>query len=145
MDDATFLQAFEATTLSPEQWDHRAHIRMGYLYVCKHPFAEAVERIRKGIQHLNQAHQKPETEFSGYHETLTIAWAWVIAAALSQHEVMRDFEHFIADNPHLLDKSYLWRYYSPRQALTPQARQTFVEPDIRPLPEILEAVRTATR
>ena len=139
MNDTTFLQAFEATTLSPEEWDHRAHLRMGYLYVRDHPFETAVDHIRKGIKRLNQAHKKPETQFSGYHETLTISWIWIIAAAVASHDTMNDFdsfEGFIAANPYLLDTSQVWQYYSPQHALTPAARQAFVEPDIKALPKL---------
>jgi hypothetical protein len=140
MDDTTFLHAFEATTLTPEQWDHRAHIRMGFLYIRQYPFDIAIARIRRGIKALNQAHQKPDTEFSGYHETLTIAWAWLIAAAISRRDAVVDFEALIAAHPQLLDTAYVWRYYSPRQALTPTARQTFVEPDRQALPALATPV-----
>lgn len=136
MDDHTFLQTFEAAALSPEEWDHRSHIRMAYLYVRELTFEAAVDCIRQGIQRLNRAHQKPETEFSGYHETITVTWAWLVAAALPQGATAIPFDQFITANAFLLDKAHLWRYYSPPHLLTPQARRTFVAPNRQALPTL---------
>ncbi|MBE7380649.1 MAG: hypothetical protein F6J95_004490 [Leptolyngbya sp. SIO1E4] len=136
MNDRTFLQAFEAATIPAEAWNHRAHIRMAFLYLRDYPFNDAISRIRAGIQHFNQAHQKPETPTSGYHETLTVGWARVIAGALQTGSPIKDFETFIAATPQLLNKNLLWRYYSTARILSPQAKATFVEPDIQALPPI---------
>ena len=134
MDDAAFLDAFESATLTPEQWNHYAHLRMAYLYIQAGSFDEAIAQMRIGIQRLNQAHGRVETEFSGFHETLTVAWAQVLAAAAAAEGGQATFAVFIAPRPELLNKSYWRRYYSPEQIFTPLARQTFVAPDIRALP-----------
>ncbi|NER78461.1 MAG: hypothetical protein F6K42_02570 [Leptolyngbya sp. SIO1D8] len=134
MNDRTFLKAFEMATLSVEEWNHYAHIRMAFLYLRDYSFNDAILRIRAGIQHFNQVHQKPETPTSGYHETLTVSWASVTAAALQTSPSTANFETFIAANPHLLNKTLLRHYYSTARILSPEAKTTFVSPDMQALP-----------
>mgnify|MGYP001135770165 CR=1 FL=1 len=52
-DDRRFLGQFEDCTLPFEQWTHRAHVRVAYLYLSEHPFDEALSRMREGVQHYN--------------------------------------------------------------------------------------------
>jgi len=58
-DDRDLLRQFESCSLPFEQWTHRAHVRIGYLYLCDHPFDAALERMRRGVQRYNAAHNVP--------------------------------------------------------------------------------------
>ena len=42
MSDDEFLAQFENCTLPFDQWTHRAHVRVAYLYLRRHPFREAL-------------------------------------------------------------------------------------------------------
>lgn len=134
MDDRAFLAEFEAAAISRDRWTHRAHIRMAFLYLRELPFDEALTRIRSGIQTLNRANQVPETPTSGYHETVTVGWARLVASTLRVHGPTSDFDAFAEANPHLLTKTLLRLYYSPQQMRTPAAKTSFVAPDLAPLP-----------
>jgi hypothetical protein len=134
MDDRQFLLEFEGAAISRERWTHAFHIRMAFLYLRDFPFDEALRRIRCGIQKLNHANQVPETPTSGYHETVTVAWARVVAATLRAHGPATDFDAFAAANPHLLAKTLLRLYYSQERMRVSEAKSTFVAPDLAPLP-----------
>ena len=55
MDDSEFLERFEAAAIPKEEWRHRDHIRMAFLYLRDAPLDEAIASIRKGIRALNRA------------------------------------------------------------------------------------------
>ncbi len=108
---------------------------MAFLYLRDHPFEEALARIGSGIRALNHANHVPETETSGYHETVTVAWARLIGSAIQVHGPRSSFSAFIAANPHLRHKSLLRLYYTRDRILSPKAKATFVDPDLAPLPD----------
>ena len=54
MTDEKFLKAFEAQSISREDWTHEAHVRMAWLYARREPSREAaLDKIRNGIKRLN--------------------------------------------------------------------------------------------
>jgi len=142
--DREFLTAFGAAAIPAERWKHRDHVRMAFLYLRDHPFAEAVARIRSGILALNRATGGRNTATSGYHETLTVAWALLIAAAIERGRsapgVIADSESFIAAHPHLLAKDALRSHYSRERMMSVEARVAFVDPDLAALPRLPAAL-----
>jgi hypothetical protein len=136
MNDRQFLEEFEAAAIPRERWAHRDHVRMAFLYLRDHPFDDALSRIRAGIQALNRANQVPESDASGYHETVTVAWARLIHCTLAVHGPVSSFNEFIAANPHLLHKSLLRLYYTRARILSTEAKSRFVDPDLAPLPDV---------
>ncbi len=73
MDDANFLRQFEECIWPLNQWHHRQHVKVAYLYLRQYPLA-AVDPIGQNIKRFNAAHHVPEAMDRGYHETLTQAW-----------------------------------------------------------------------
>lgn len=134
MSDRDFLSAFEAAAIPAERWMHRDHVRVAFLYLRGLAFEDALNRIRTGIRALNRANGVQDTPTSGYHETLTVAWARIIAAAIAP-ECAMSFDSFAQRNPHLLTKELLRAHYSKERMLSAEARAAFVEPDLAPLPE----------
>ena len=133
-DDASFLEAVEARTIPFSEWSHRAHLRMAFAYLSRHPFEEALGRIRKGIQALNLAHGTPESPTRGYHETLTVAWARVVACTIAAFGPFKDSQEFCDRNPHLLQRTLMRIFYSQGRLFSAEAKRGFVEPDLAPLP-----------
>src|SRR5271168_3488469 len=80
MDDADLLQQFESLTLPFDQWTHRCHVKVTYLYLQKYPFDEALSHIKAGIKAYNAANKIPEGPMQGYNETTTHAFLHLIAA-----------------------------------------------------------------
>jgi hypothetical protein len=135
MTDEIFLQAFTACTLTHAEWNHRAHVKLGYLYLCRHPLEEAVARVRAGIQALNAAHGTPEGPDRGYHETVTQAWLRIIHCTLSEYGPAETADRFFEQQPQLSQKQTLRLFYSRERLMSAQAKREFVEPDLAPLPQ----------
>lgn len=129
MTDTEFLAAFEGRAFTRQEWTHEAHVRMAWLYLSRLPFAEAMGRVRAGIQRLNKAIGSPD----GYHETVTVAYVRIIASRLLPHE---PYEHFRDRNPDLFDRTSpaLLLHYTRERLDSPAARATFLAPDRAELP-----------
>jgi hypothetical protein len=139
MTDEEFLRAFEEVTLPFDQWTHRAHVKMSYLYLTAHPFNEAVEKIRSGIKAYNAHNKVPEGPTSGYNETTTIAFSHLVAATIRAYgEVfpVASADAFCNAHPQLMNKHVLRFFYSPQRRMHPLAKTQFIEPDLAPLPRI---------
>lgn len=131
-DEAQFLIDFENCTLDPDLWTHTAHVRMTWLCLRQASYPEALERIRAGIMRYNGEvlDKLPE-----YHETVTVAFARLIASRICPGE---DWETFAARNDDLFTRTppALSAYYSMTRLMSEEARKNFVEPDLRALPEL---------
>jgi hypothetical protein len=127
MTDDTFLARFEAARL--RSFDHRDHLRVAFAYARRGGVEHAVDRARHGLRHIAAAHGEPER----YHETLTTAWARVVA----HHAVVNGnggFDDFLAAHPQLLRRDLLLAHYTRERLFSPAARAGFVEPDLLSLP-----------
>ena len=135
MDDTTLLAQFEDGSLPRDLWNHRAHVRVSYLYLRRHPFDEALRLMRLGIQAYNQAHGVRDAPLRGYHETLTVAWLTIVAATIKHHGVGKDSNDFCDSQPHLMSRTLPRLFYTRHHIMSPEAKREFVEPDITPLPK----------
>jgi hypothetical protein len=140
MDDVSLLQAFETCRLTPEQWTHRTHVKVAYLYLRRYPFETALERMRCGIKALNASLGVPNSPTEGYHETTTHAFMHLIAATIAAYEPVfptSSADAFCDTHPHLLNRHVLRLFFSPQRRMEPEAKNRFIEPDLAPLPKIL--------
>lgn len=139
LSDADFLAEFESCRIGHTRWSHRCHVRMAYLYLREHGYDEGLRRIRDGIHALNASHgdavPKDRVE-RGYHETITVAWARVLAAAIAAWGPATDFEAFAGQHPHLVQPTLLRLWYSRPHLMTWDAKRAFVEPDLAALPRM---------
>ena len=137
MNDEDFLAAFEACTL--EEFHHRDHIKVAYLYLRRHPFEEAIAKVRAGLQALAVAWSAPVDDLEkGYHETMTQAWVRLVHLALSDGGVAPSADAFCDQQPKLMEKTHLQLFYSRERLTTWEAKREFVKPDLAPflsLPE----------
>src|ERR1700722_20503575 len=77
MDDDEFVRQFEARSFPFDQWHHRAHVKLGYIYLVRFGFAAAGGKLRDGIRAYNAANNVPDLPTRGYHATLTMFWLQV--------------------------------------------------------------------
>jgi hypothetical protein len=129
MTDDEFLAAFEAAAIARPDWTHESHVRMAWLYLTRLPFAEALERVRSGIQKLNARIGSPD----GYHETITVAYVRVIGGRLAPGE---EYPAFRDRHPDLFARTLtaLLRHYTKERLHSAEARTGFIEPDREALP-----------
>ncbi|MBI3881714.1 MAG: hypothetical protein HY301_16820 [Verrucomicrobia bacterium] len=135
MNDETFLRRFESCELSTEEWHHREHLRVAYLYLLRWPHAEALDRMRSGLKALNTAQKVPEALDRGYHETLTQGWMRLVYCALCEFGPAESSDAFLDQQSHLLARLALRFFYSRDRIMSAEAKARFVEPDLTPLPK----------
>jgi hypothetical protein len=124
--DSEFLARFEERSL--ESFSHRDHLRVAYAY-ARRGGAEAAVAGARHIRDLAEA----AGDRGKYHETLTVAWARVIAH-LVERAPQLSFAAFVVAHPELHRRELLLAHYSPERMFSDEARARFLEPDVLPLP-----------
>lgn len=131
-EDRRFRQAFEALEVAADDFDHRAHVRLAYVYLCEMPVDEAHESMKKALlaflDHLG-------AEPTKYHETITRAWIKAVRHFMANTPACDSADEFIDRNPKLLDTKIMLSHYSAEVLFSAQARSRFVPPDIQTIPE----------
>ena len=126
MTDEDFRTAFEAGTLDPAVFDHRAHLRMGWIYVTAHPLGEAITRFSHALRHFTQVVGAE----AKYHETITVFFLLLIGEKQA-HGQFTAFDEFLEANPDLTatEPSVLSVYYRGETLASEHARRHYVLPD----------------
>lgn len=126
--------AFVACTLPVGEWTHHAHLRVGLWHLLRHPPAEALDLLRERIRRYNASIGIPNTEKSGYHETITAFYVRLIQGFLAEADRTAP--------PDELARELVWRYgdrelpaqyWTNERLMSPAARAAWVEPDVQPL------------
>ena len=130
-DDIEFRRAFEARETAPTGFEHAAHVRLAYVYLCAYPLEVATERMKRSLlnflAHLGIGEAK-------YHETITRAWIMAVQHYMANSSPCSSASAFLAANPALLDSRIMLRHYSGELLFSPHARQSFVPPDLQAIP-----------
>jgi hypothetical protein len=124
--DDEFLARFENHTLG--EFTHRDHLRVAFAYARRGGADTAVAGARRirGFAEAAGATRK-------YHDTLTVAWARVVAHMAGRHPALA-FGAFLDAHPELQRRDLMLGHYSKAVLFSDAARAGFVEPDLQPLP-----------
>lgn len=122
MHDHEFIEAFEACTLPSDQFPHRAHVRLAWLYLRDAPVLEALPRFVEGLKRYAGSLGAG----AKYHETVTWAYMFLIHERMARGE-HATFDEFAAANPDLFN-GVLAKYYTPETLESELARRAFVMP-----------------
>ena len=125
MNDAEFIEAFEACTLEP--FHHADHIRAGWIYLERHPTLEAITKFTAGLKRFAQSKGAPQL----YHETITWAYLLLINQRRLRTPDITTWPAFRENNPDLLTwkPGILDTYYDPATLASPLARAVFLMPN----------------
>jgi hypothetical protein len=109
---------------------------VGLWYISRFEKSEAIRMIRDGIKKHNAAVGTVDSPTSGYHETITLAWArlvrdYMLRSDDSELESIELYRRLIFT---FSDRGFLLKYYSRELLMSPKARATWMEPDLMPLP-----------
>lgn len=129
-DDLAFRTAFESCQVA--EFDHRAHVRLAYVYLAEHDTDTAFQRMRDALRGF-LAHR--DNDPSKYHDTLTRAWIMAVRHFMDRTPSASSADAFIDQNPKLLDAGIMMTHYSAEVLFSPEARAGFVEPDLDSIPE----------
>lgn len=127
MTDDQLYDAFTSTALPADQFHHEQHVRVAWMFVCRHGMPAAIGEFSEAIKRFAAA----KGAHGLYHETIT--WAFLLIIGERQARQPADtWVAFAAANPDLLSwkPSILERYYSKDFLMSEQARRSFVMPDL---------------
>lgn len=123
-----------ACTLPKAEWTHAAHFAAAFWLMSKSD-GDTFARMPMLIRAYNEATGTPNTDTSGYHETITLASLRVTRAWLNTH---RHLDLHSALNALLASEygrsDWLLGYWSKSLLFSVTARRSWIEPDLRDLP-----------
>jgi hypothetical protein len=126
------LAGFEDCTLPKPMWTHRAHLAVALCYCERLPHDQALKSMRDGIQRYNVATGGANTETSGYHETITRFYIWLVNHRVRSGKLPSGD---LADRVNALYAAYgarnlALRHWSREHLMSLEARREWVEPDL---------------
>ena len=123
---------FNNCTLPRSEWNHTAHLIVALWYLIRYDEQEAIEQIRDRIKRYNAAMGIKTTKDSGYHETMTLFWVWMVRHYLSLNSKQDSILLLANSLIGTYDKYLPLQYYSRDLLMSWEARINWVEPDIKP-------------
>ena len=127
MRDRELVEQFEACTLPPDLFSHRAHVRVAWLYLKEGDLLPTLTRYSEGIKRY-AASLGAGTK---YHETIT--WAYLVL--LNEEMSLRSppgesFDDMVLRRPDLLDhrNGAIAQCYTRAELDADDARRVFVLP-----------------
>lgn len=129
MTDEAFARAFESGSVTPAQFDHRAHVRVAWVYLREAGSPdEALTRMRDAIRRFAAAAGATQK----YHETMTVLWMRLLEDVRARGATGELADVLLA-HPGLADTDVPLQYYSRERLFSDEARAAWVEPDRQPL------------
>lgn len=129
--DREFKTQFETCVLSPAEFNHRAHLRLAYVYLVENDDGLACQLMRDSLlRFLNHN----GIDLSKFHETMTQAWILAVRHFMENDSEADSANTFIDNNPKMLDKNIMMTHYSAELLFSDKAREQFVIPDLDPIP-----------
>ena len=129
--DRAFAVELESLEWSPSEFNHRLHVRLAYIYLCQASQDDAYHAMRDWtFRYLAHHNIDP----GKYNETLTRAWMLAVRHFMARTPHSQSSEHFLEQNPDILDSTIMMTHYSNDLLWSDEARREFVEPDLDPIP-----------
>jgi hypothetical protein len=127
LQDEDFIAQFESCTLSGENFHHQDHVRLVWLYLSHYSLIDALIRFSEGLKRFAISKGKA----SLYHETITIAYIFLIHERMKRNSIEQSWQEFVDDNSDLLDwkNNVLKVFYREETLFSDFARNVFVFPD----------------
>jgi hypothetical protein len=128
---ASLIREFEARSLPASRWTHHAHLVVGLWYLRHHSENDALALMRQRIRAYNEAVGTPNTDSSGYHETLTRIFLRGIAAHVAgQGDAPLPDVLAVLLQSSLARKDWPLSLYSRERLFSVTARREWMEPDL---------------
>jgi hypothetical protein len=122
-------------TLPKPLWTHAAHFASALWLLSTREAAVVALELPGIIRSFNEATGTPNTDTTGYHETITQASLRAAAFHLKSNPALPLFESVNALMASPLGKSdWLFVYWSRPRLFSTEARRTWLAPDLHPLP-----------
>jgi hypothetical protein len=124
-----------ARSLPKAEWTHHAHLRAGLWHALHYPDDVALDLLRERIRAYNEATGVANTASSGYHETITRFYLHVITTYLRSVDSRRAIDELAQELiARYGDRDLQLRHYTRQRLFSPEARFSWLEPDLEELP-----------
>ena len=132
-EDQLFKDQVETCKFSVSLFDHRAHLRLAYVYLVQfNNTDESVEHMKITLTNLlKHVGIEPSAK---YHSTITKAWVLAVHHFLNKTELSDSADNFIEQHPEMLNSNIMLTHYSAELLFSEEARKSFVEPNLEPIP-----------
>jgi hypothetical protein len=130
-EDLEFKNRIESGELPPAEFDHRAHLRLAWVYLADGDEEAAHAQMRATLLRFLEHHGINASKF---HETITRAWILAVRHFAARTPDCATAAEFLERNPVLLDSRVMLTHYTKDVLFSPEARRAFVEPDRDPIP-----------
>jgi len=123
-------------TLPRPEWTHEAHLAATTYLLLRRPDIDIDHELPKLIRRYNESVGGVNSDSEGYHETITRIFLHGIRLFLAEadpKEPMYELVNELLLSP-MGKRDWPQRFYSPKLLFSVEARQHFVEPDLRALP-----------
>jgi hypothetical protein len=130
-DDLSFKNQVEQCTFPIQEFSHRNHVRLAYIYLVNNDASYATQLMRSTLVNLLSYYKVDPTKYS---ETLTQSWILLVMHFMAKTNQALSSENFIEQNTQLLDSAIMYTYYSKAVLVSERARLAFVEPDLEIIP-----------
>ena len=130
-EDRAFRADLEAGRFPPGEFNHRAHVRLAYVYLAENDTDAAHHLLRDALLAFLRTHG---VDVSKYHETMTQAWVMAVRHFMEISPGAESSDDFMGGDPRMLDSKTMLTHYSAEVLSSDEARARFVEPDLGPIP-----------
>lgn len=133
-DISNLVHQFTNQTLPKVEWTHEAHIIVAFWHNVNYDFETALNTIRLKIIAYNEAVETPNTEDSGYHETLTVFWMMLTKNYVfaNPHLEIQDLINNFLSSPNA-QTSITFEYYTKAILFSKAARKSWINGDLKPI------------
>lgn len=128
-ESSPFAELMGEVMATAERFGHCQHVQLTWLAVRRYGTSAAVDLVSDGIQRTARYAGAPQK----YNATVSRAWVELVGHHAGQSDTA-DFDVFTEQNPALLDKKLLSRFYRSSTLASDPARTSWVEPDLAPFP-----------
>ena len=130
-EDRRFRQRMEAGEFPAAEFDHRAHLRLAYIYLAENNPDQSTELMRDT---LNRFLVHNGVDPSKYHATITRAWILAVHHFMHRSGGTASADELIDAFPDMLDSKIMLTQYSADLLFSDEARAAFDAPDLEPIP-----------
>ena len=125
----TFAALMSEVMASADRFGHREHVHLTWLAVRRFGTATSIRLVSDGIRSTARYAGAPQK----FHATVSRAWVECVGHHVNECPT-DDFDAFLRNNPPLLDKRLLLRFYRSSTLASDVARTTWMRPDQSPFP-----------
>jgi hypothetical protein len=123
----TLVDRLERCLLGKEEFHHRDHLAVAVAYLYASDLETAMDCMRSSLKRFAAHH-----DVTGlYHETLTRFWLLQVEQRLDRNQCLNASVRKV--HTQLSDKKFAFEYYSRERIESKEAKEKWIEPDLRPL------------